>query len=126
MNKNGYGLCLHEPYEYKGTICLANDDDGFYVQEFNSREEIETFVDQLRTKASEVFGEPEKILESGPRTDRFYWVLPVIDIDENEEWIDDGLPAVQVDEDRWALLGNDIQEGYLVRWVGPKTEWPNR
>lgn len=41
----------HEP-----VVRLANDDDGFYVQTFKTREQLEAFITHLRQVADEAWG----------------------------------------------------------------------
>jgi anaerobic glycerol-3-phosphate dehydrogenase len=37
-------------------VCLANDDDGFYVQNFHSRAELEAFIAHLNKVADDAWG----------------------------------------------------------------------
>ena len=53
------GSCMHGFWVSKGAVFLANDDDSFYITEFNTREEIENFIAQARKLADEAFGPKE-------------------------------------------------------------------
>ncbi len=55
MNDKRIGNCLHNIWEDEGTVCIANDDDGFYITEFNTRAELDTFIDKLNATAGEAF-----------------------------------------------------------------------
>jgi hypothetical protein len=49
--------CKHVAYGRNGFVCLANDDDGYYVQQFSTREQIEEFINHVRQVANEVWPE---------------------------------------------------------------------
>lgn len=51
----GMGSDNLAPVEPKA-VGLANDDDGYYTQYFNSREEVEAFIAELRQAADEAWG----------------------------------------------------------------------
>jgi hypothetical protein len=55
-----HGGCPHEAWVERETaigpvVMLANTDDGFYQQTFRSREELQSFVDQLMATANEAW-----------------------------------------------------------------------
>lgn len=73
MNKYGVGGCIHEPWvkmpgkdslflrEVESpVVLLANDGDGYYVTEYNSWEEVNDLIAQLKKCATEAFGEEPK------------------------------------------------------------------
>ena len=35
---------------------MANDDDGFYIQTFRDRGEVESFIEKMRAEAAKAFG----------------------------------------------------------------------
>lgn len=51
-----YGACLHNVWVHIGSVRMANDDDSHYCQQFDTREEVEAFVNELRTAAYAAFG----------------------------------------------------------------------
>lgn len=73
MNKYRNGNCIHEPWVLmprpasmlypaveSPAVMLANDDDSHYATEFNSWEEVNDLITQLRKCATEAFGEEPK------------------------------------------------------------------
>lgn len=59
MNKNKIGNCLHVVWSEGESVCVCNDDDGYYVTEFNSREEVGAFIAKLEAAADEAFPKKE-------------------------------------------------------------------
>lgn len=55
MNQQDYRGTSHTPWAKDGKVFLANDEDGYYTEEFHSREELETFIQKLRATADLVF-----------------------------------------------------------------------
>ena len=51
------GYCKHEPWVENGRVWLANDDDGYYSQDFINREEVEELISKLRAAADEAWPE---------------------------------------------------------------------
>jgi hypothetical protein len=49
------GFTHHTPWVEDGKVFLSNDEDGYYVEEFKSRAELDTFIEQLHTKAEEAW-----------------------------------------------------------------------
>jgi hypothetical protein len=45
----------HEAWISKGNICLCNEEDGFYIQTFQNREELEEFITELQQLAEEAW-----------------------------------------------------------------------
>lgn len=61
MNSNHrFGNCLHEVVvnESEGLkfVQIFNDDDEHYATQFDTREEVEQFINKLRAAADEAFG----------------------------------------------------------------------
>lgn len=68
MNKYRIGSCRHEvSAEAEGyvsdayvaeapVVLLYNDDDSFYVTEYNSWDEINEFISELKAAATKAFG----------------------------------------------------------------------
>ena len=55
MTKQDYRGTPHTPWAKDGKVFLANDEDGYYTQEFRNREELETFIQELRATADEAW-----------------------------------------------------------------------
>jgi hypothetical protein len=55
-----YGNCMHEvnanEFEGRKFVQLYNDDDSHYATQFDTREEVEQFIEKLRAAADEAFG----------------------------------------------------------------------
>ena len=49
------GFSHHTPWIENGKVFLCNDEDGEYIEEFNTREELEAFIEKLRVKADEAW-----------------------------------------------------------------------
>ena len=49
------GFTHHTPWVEDGKVFLSNDEDGYYVEEFKNRAELDAFIQQLRTKAEEAW-----------------------------------------------------------------------
>jgi hypothetical protein len=49
------GFTHHTPWVEDGKVFLCNDEDGEYLEEFSTREELEAFIGKLRAKADEVW-----------------------------------------------------------------------
>lgn len=47
--------CSHDVWIRKGKVYIANDDDSFYVQEFSSAEEVNSFIKLLANARHECF-----------------------------------------------------------------------
>ena len=60
MNDKRIGNCVHHAWSEHGTVCIANDDDGYYITEFNNREELGAFIAQLNAAADKAFGTDKK------------------------------------------------------------------
>ncbi|WP_152973118.1 hypothetical protein [Pseudomonas asplenii] len=54
---------------------------------------------------------------------RFYWAIPVFDVDANEDWVNDPQPARYVGSDAWQWIGSENDE-WPARWVGEEIEFP--
>lgn len=48
----------HESWVQDSQVFLANEEDGYYSQQFKSWEEIEEFIAKLRATATEAWGLP--------------------------------------------------------------------
>ena len=60
----------------------------------------------------------------------FYWVVPTLDPDTDEEWELEKQPARFIDHEgecgeRWHCLNIDGPSEWPMRWVGPRIEEPN-
>ena len=47
--------CNHEVWVKDGKVYMANDDDGWYVQEFSSASQIDAFIKILKSARDECF-----------------------------------------------------------------------
>jgi len=56
MNEKGLGNCVHHSWSKDGAVCLANDEDGYYVTEFNTQDELNIFIGKLNEAARKAFG----------------------------------------------------------------------
>ncbi len=63
MNQKNKGHYTHDVWVEDGTVLLANDDDPHYVQEFDSLDEIESFISELRTEAQKAFSSNKSDIE---------------------------------------------------------------
>lgn len=52
------GNCVHNVWAQDGKVFLANDDDSWYEQEFESHEEVIAFVGALLEASAKAFPEP--------------------------------------------------------------------
>jgi len=48
---------------------------------------------------------------------RFYWAIPVMDCDAEEEWVNEWQPARYMGNDAWQWVGNEIED-WPARGVG--------
>jgi hypothetical protein len=51
------GNCVHNVWAQDGKVFLANDDDSWYEQEFESLDEVNAFVGALLEAAAKAFHE---------------------------------------------------------------------
>ena len=49
------GNCEHVVFSTKDTVELCNNDDSFYVQIFETRQECERFITKFRTEMNKAF-----------------------------------------------------------------------
>lgn len=52
--KEAWACGVH--FKHPPSVGLCNEDDSFYTQYFNSRQEIEAFIDELKKAADEAWG----------------------------------------------------------------------
>jgi hypothetical protein len=55
MTTKWYCVTPHTPWTKEGKVFLSNDEDSFYTQEFQSREELDIFIEKLRAVADEAW-----------------------------------------------------------------------
>jgi hypothetical protein len=55
MTTKWYCVTPHTPWAKDGKVFLSNDEDSFYTQEFQSREELDIFIEKLRAVADEAW-----------------------------------------------------------------------
>jgi hypothetical protein len=55
MTDQAYRGVPHTPWAKDGKVFLSNDEDSHYIQEFQNREELEAFIQQLRASADEAW-----------------------------------------------------------------------
>jgi hypothetical protein len=57
--------CTHTAFSQDGFVCLSNDDDDHYEQQFSTRDEIEKFIEHLKYVANNTWpeGTDEKELQ---------------------------------------------------------------
>ena len=48
-------MCKHSAWAEDGVLKMANNDDGYYVETFASRKELEQFITYLRLQAGEAW-----------------------------------------------------------------------
>ena len=53
--KKDYGSCRHIVETKSQCVHVYNDDDGFYYQVFNTKDELNDFINQLKNAADEVW-----------------------------------------------------------------------
>ena len=49
------GICQHEVWTEDETVYLANDNDGYYLQSFETAKEIDEFINKLTEARDSVF-----------------------------------------------------------------------
>ena len=54
---------------------------------------------------------------------RFYWALPVLDVDADEAWVNEPQPARYIGSDAWEWIGFDGDD-WPARWVGAEITAP--
>jgi hypothetical protein len=92
MNEKDIGRCKQVVWEQDGAVCIVNDDDGFYVTEFNTHKEVEALISELKAAAEKAF------------TDE----LPSTDVFSKE--IEEELNSLDFDE----LIQTRLQMGKLL------------
>lgn len=55
---------------------------------------------------------------------RFYWAIPVFDVDTDENWINDPQPARYVGNDTWQWIDTEGDE-WPAGWVGAEITDPS-
>lgn len=55
MTKQEYRGSPHTSWAEDGKVFLANEEDGYYTEEFRNREELEVFIQELRAAADEAW-----------------------------------------------------------------------
>jgi hypothetical protein len=66
MSRNPAPELKHDIGDHQGFVTLSNNDDGFYTQYFNNREEVEQFISELRQAMDNVWPDgvdPQKLQE---------------------------------------------------------------
>jgi hypothetical protein len=66
MSRNPSPELKHDIGDHQGFVTLSNNDDGFYTQYFNNREEVEQFIAELRQAMDNIWPDgvdPQKLQE---------------------------------------------------------------
>jgi hypothetical protein len=66
MSRNPAPELKHDIAVHEGFVTLSNNDDGFYTQYFNNREEVEQFIAELREAMDNIWPDgvnPEELQE---------------------------------------------------------------
>jgi len=117
MNTKGIGNCKHESWIEKGVVCLANDEDDYYITEFNSLDEVNEFVDELIKNAKEAFKEKDSIVPL-KKMEVFMSSSENATLSHSADIFKDNYPVVIFTGKNWPIVNSGLKFE-VIEWSKP-------